>query len=154
MMGKVMRYITRADGTFGPDPTGQDGQPMVVLGVKDQDGELVDIVAWYPTFPAKWYLRIGDETPILGAHALVIAAWYHRPVTLYPTPEAWLYARLRDRDQDAVCVLDWSVDLRPLFEGVRGVTCTAPGLEPDLYHSLRNFEPRITTVEGVRRHAA
>ncbi len=149
----MMGYITNADGTFDPDPTGQDGQPMVVLGVKDRDGELVDIVAWYPTFPAKWYLRIGDETPILGAHALALAAYYRRSITLYPTPETWLYARLRDRDLDAVAVLDWSVDLRPLFEGVSGITCTAPGLEPALYHSLRNFEPRITTVEGVR-HAA
>ncbi len=153
MMGKAMRYITRADGTFAPDLTGQDGQPMVILGVKDQDGELVDIVAWYPTFPAKWYLRIGDETPILGAHALALAAYYRRSITLYPTPETWLYAWLRDRDQDAVCVLDWDVDLRPLFEGVRGVTCTAPGLEPDLYRALREHEPRITSVEGVR-HAA
>ncbi len=152
-MTSALRYVTRADGTFDPDPTGQDGQPMVVLGVKDQDGELVDIVAWYPTVPAKWYLRIGDETPILGAHALAMAAWYHRPVTLYPTPEAWLYARLRDRDQDAVCVLDWSVDLRPLLEGVSGVECADPQLEGRLHDSLRNFEPRITTVEGVR-HAA
>ncbi len=82
-----------------------------------------------------------------------MAAWYHRPVTLYPTPEAWLYARLRDRDQDAVAILDWSVDLRPLFEGVSGVTCTAPRLEPGLYRALREHEPRITSVEGVR-HAA
>ncbi len=153
MMGKAMRYITRADGTFAPDPKGQEGQPMVVLGIKDQDGELVDIVAWHPDTPERWYLRIGDETPILGAHALALAAYYSRPVTLYPTPEAWLYARLRARDQDAVCVLDWDVDLRPLFDGVSGVECADPQLEGRLYDSLRNFEPRITTVEGVR-HAA
>ncbi len=66
MMGKAMRYVTRADGTFAPDPTGQDGQPMVVLGVKDRYGELVDLVAWHPDAPERWYLRIGDETPILG----------------------------------------------------------------------------------------
>ena len=153
-MTRAQRYVTRADGTFAPDPTGQGGQPMVILGVKDRYGELADIVAWHPDAPERWYLRIGDETPILGAHALAIAAWYHRPVTLYPTPEAWLYARLRDRDQDAVCVLDWDVDLRPLFEDVREVICTAPGLEPALYHALRSFEPKIATVEGVRRHAA
>ncbi len=149
----MMGYITNADGTFDPDPTGQDGQPMVVLGIKDQDGELVDIVAWYSDAPERWYLRLGDETPILGAHALALAAYYSRPLTLYPTPEAWLYARLRDRDQDAVSVLDWSVDLRPLFDGVSGVTCTAPGLESALYHSLRRFGPRITTLVGMR-HAA
>ncbi len=152
-MTSALRYVTRADGTFAPDPKDQAGQPVVVLGVKDQDGELVDIVAWHPDAPERWFLRLGDETPILGAHALAVAAYYRRSVTLYPSPEKWLFARVRDRDHAAVCVLDWSVDLRPLFEGVSGVTCTAPGLEPALYHSLRNFEPRITTVEGVR-HAA
>ncbi len=152
-MTSALRYVTRADGTFAPDPTGQDGQPMVILGVKDRYGELVDLVAWHPDVPERWYIRIGDETPILGAHALALAAYYRRSVTLYPSPEAWLYARLRDRDQDAVCVLDWSVDLRPLLEGVSGVECADPQLEGRLYDSLRNFEPRITTVEGVR-HAA
>ena len=152
-MGKPMRYITRADGTFAPDPTGQGGQPMVILGVKDRYGELVDLVAWHPDAPERWYFRIGDETPILGAHALALAAYYRRSITVYPSPEKWLFARVRDRDHAAACVLDWSVDLRPLFEGVPSVTCTAPGLEPALYRALREHEPRITTVEVVR-HAA
>ena len=152
-MSSALRYVTRADGTFAPDPTDQDGQPMEILGVKDRYGEVVDIVGWHPDNPGRWWLRLGDECPILGAKALALAAWYRRTVTLYPTPEAWLYARLRDRDQDAVCILDWSVDLRSLFEGVREVICTAPALESALYHALRSFEPRIMTLAGVR-HAA
>ena len=152
-MTSAPRYVTRADGTFAPDPTGQDCYPMVILGVKDRHGELVDLVAWYLDAPENWYLRIGDETPVLGAHALALAAYYRRSVTLYPTPEAWLYARLRDRDHAAVCVLDWDVDLRPLFEGVSGVECAHPHLEDRLYDSLRRFEPKITTPVGVR-HAA
>ena len=152
-MTSAPRYVTRADGTFAPDPAGQDGQPMGILGVKDQDGDLVDIVAWYSDAPEKWFLRLGDEAPILGARALARSAYYRRSVTLYPSPEKWLFARVRDRDHAAVCVLDWDVDLRPLFDGVSGVTCNAPGLESALYHALRDFEPRITTVEGMR-HAA
>ena len=140
-----------ASGAYRPSDA---GQWAVILEVRDRHDELADLVAWLPDDPGHWWLRDGDETPLLGARALAIAADCHEPVTILPTPEAWLFAH-RERSEGAVvCVMDWGVDLAPLFDGVSRVDCDSPDLQKRLLRSLRTWEPPIIAPrQGARRVA-
>ncbi len=138
-----------ASGNYRPS---DDGRWAVILGVQDRFDEIVDLVAWSPDDPGSWWLRHGDEVPLLGARALAFAADRHEPVTLLPTPEAWLFAHSKPNSRAVVCVLDWGVDLGPLFDGVSHVECDSVGLRDQMQRALRSWEPKIT---GRRpRHAA
>ncbi len=154
-----------ASGNYRPS---DDGQWAVVLEVRDRHNELADLVAWSPDDPGHWWLRHGDETPLLGARALAFAADGVGPVTLLPTPEAWLFAHRERPKLDAgesgaevslssgavVCIMDWGVDLTPLFDGVLRVDCDSPELQKQLQRSLRAREPRITAPrQGASRAA-
>ena len=155
-LGRV-RFL--ADGTWRADPS---GFPAVLMAVHDRYGEPVDLVAWSPDKPSEWRLRFGDECPILGAADLAQAAWYQEPVSLYSTPERWLLSRRRPTPPP-VCVLDWGVELGPLFDGVSHVECDSVGLRDQMQRALRLWEPEITAPgknlsapRGFReaRHAA
>ena len=154
-----------ASGAYRPSDA---GQWAVILEVRDHDNELADLVAWLPDDPAHWWLRHGDEVPLLGARSLAFAADCHEPVTLLPTPERWLFAHRERSKLDArmagaevyvgpgavVCVLDWGVDVGPLFDGVLRVDCDSPELQKQLQRSLRAWEPRATAPrQGARRVA-
>ena len=154
-----------ASGAYRPSDA---GQWAVVLEVRDRHNELADLVAWLPDDPGHWWLRHGDETPLLGARALAFAADGVGPVTLLPTPEAWLFAHRERPKLDAgmigtevyvgpgavVCIMDWGVDLAPLFDGVLRVDCDSPELQKRLQRSLRAREPRITAPrQGASRAA-
>ena len=139
-----------ASGNYRPS---SNGQWAAVLGVHDRHGELVDLVAWFPGRPFPWWLRHGDDCPILGARALAMAAWHGDAVKLYASPEAWLRAQYHG---DAVCILLGGIDLRPLFDGVSRVDCETVKLKHHLEVQLRAFEPRLLApapAEG-KRHAA
>ena len=147
----VERIVTTTSGTFAPD---DHGKLAAVLGVDDRYGELVDLVAWFPDRPSPWWLRHGDDCPILGAAALAQAAWHGEAVKLYSTPEAWLSAQSREGSGWMVCILDWGVDLAPLFDGVSRVNCDSPELQNRLWRAFRKREPRITAPgRGARRAA-
>ncbi len=143
---------TSDDGTYQPDPA---GEWAAILAVHDRFGELVDLVSWLPENPCRWWLRVGDETPILGCQALAFAADCGKRIRLWSTPEQWLRAGgLGQRHQD-VCILHWGVDLAPLFDGVSHVLCESLGLEHRLRSTLRIWEPKInTTPRSEVRNAA
>ncbi|MCH8096405.1 MAG: hypothetical protein IID53_04950 [Proteobacteria bacterium] len=144
----VERIVTTAGGTFAPDDV---GVLAAVLGVDDRYGELVDLVAWRPGRSSPWWLRHGDDCPILGARALAMAAWHGEAVKLYASPEAWLRAQYHG---DAVCILRRGIDLRPLFDGVSRVDCETIKLKQHLERQLRAFEPRLWVPAEGTRHAA
>ena len=130
----IVRIQTRPHGTFRASRT---GKRAATLGVEDRFGNLTDIVAWF-TSPSPWWLRRGDQTPVLGAKALAIAAWDHTPIALHRTPEHWLKF-----GGEGVCILDWGVDLRPLFQGVPQINCTSRELKERLWCAFRKLEPKI-----------
>ena len=147
------RVAFLADGTWRADPS---GALAVLMPVHDRYGDLVDLVAWFPDKPSAWWLRYGDECPVLGARALAVGAWHGLSVRLYSTPQSWLRAQCRggvDGAFHGVCVLRWGLDLKPLFEGVSRVDCDSAELERRLRRSWRAWEPRTSRPEGVR-HAA
>ncbi len=130
------------DGTWRADPS---GAPAVLIPVHDRDGVAVDIIAYHLNDPSEWRLRFGDECPILGAADLAQAAWYQEPVSFYSTPERWLIGRRRAPSVPSpVCILDWGVELEPLFEGVSRVECDSPELRDRFRKAIRSWEPKIT----------
>lgn len=140
-------------GTYRPVAA---GQAAVILAVDDRYGEIADLVVWSPDKPSEWWLRFGDECPILGAADLAFAADCHEPVTLLPTPEAWLFSHSKPNSRAVVAVIDWGVDIGPLFEGVTTVSCDSPELRDRFRKALRAWEPKTTSTSSTRevRHAA
>ena len=134
------RVVTTADGTYRPDPA---GEWVAILAVHDRFGELVDLVSWFPENPLRWWLRVGDETPLRGARALAFGADCGKPIRLFSTPERWLGARGARGRHVAVAVLNWSVDLTDLFAGIKNIVCDTPGLERRLREKMREWEPEI-----------
>ena len=148
----VARIAAQADGSFAYS---RSGSLALTLAVEDRHGDMVDVVAWRD--PSPWWLRRGDQTPILGAPALAMASWHHDPVLLWETPEAWVRSHRPGGEADrhhCVCILRWDVDLRPLFEGVPRIDCAVPELRGQLRKALRRFEPQITAPPPEVRRAA
>lgn len=117
----------------------------------------MDLVAWFPDDPTRWWLRHGDETPILGARALAIATWYGEPIQLYGTPELWLHAHSRAYDMDTargICILQPGVDLKPLLDGVSRVDCENAEVEDMLRRAMRAWEPKLRSLAEANCHAA
>ena len=137
----AIRIAGKDDGTYSPDP---HGRLAVLIPVRDRWGEIVDIVAFIQDEPEQWYCRSGDETPILGAQALAEAAWDHRPLVLWETPIQWLLQR-----RSGSVVLDWGVDLRPIFEDIPAVDCQSPALSDRLQQNFLEFGPRLNVRTGT-----
>ena len=145
----ALRIETRPDGTYRVEPT---GRLAVLVPVRDRWGEIVDTVAFFQDDPGRWWLRFGDETPILGSQALAHAAWERQPLMLWETPLQWLL-----KHRSGSVVLDWGVDLRPLFEDIPAINCQSAALRSRLQENFLAFGPRLTVradddvgIEGVQ----
>lgn len=72
-----------------------EGQPAIAVPVSYSITaaalEPIDIAAWVPSDPSRWYVRTGYGD-ILGAEAIDEAAHYEVPLPVYSTPLAWLQA--------------------------------------------------------------
>jgi hypothetical protein len=76
------------DGTF---EFTNSGPPTVVIGVHGPDLDLVDLVAWRPSNPARWRLRLGFADFLGEVHA-DYAALLYGPLRLFNSPLSWLRA--------------------------------------------------------------
>ena len=63
--------------------------------------EIADVVAWIPSDPSRWFTLCNTGHP-LGDDALHYAEFWSEPVTLHPSPLAWLAA-----DGEGVVIADW-----------------------------------------------
>ena len=94
---------------FEPAPA---GVPVIVMGVSEHPDEgLVDLVAFEPSNPVRWFLRLGNAV-VLGLHNVRLALFEESPVFIHATPLDWLRANC----QGAV-VLDWKADILSRLEG-------------------------------------
>ena len=137
----ALRITAKDDGTYSVDP---HGQLAALVPVRDQWGEIVDAVAFLPDEPEQWWLRFGDDTPILGAQALGHAAWERQPLMLWETPEQWLLNHRR-----GAVVLDWGIDLRSIFDDVPAIVCQSRALSDRLKENFLAFGPRLTVTTGT-----
>lgn len=90
-MAECIEYAANVDvirhgKTYTPTPDA--GVTCIALPVYD-GGDIVDIVAWSPTDPLKWYTRRGTDS-VLGAYDLQQAIVYRTPLKVYPSPCQWL----------------------------------------------------------------
>ena len=145
----AIRIAGKDDGTYSPDP---HGRLAVLIPVRDRWGEIADIIAFIQAEPEQWWRRYGDETPILGAQALAQAIFERQPLVLWETPLQWLLQR-----RSGSVVLDWGVDLRPIFEDIPAINCQSPALSDRLQQNFLEFGPRLSVraeadnlSEGVR----
>lgn len=76
--------------------------------VRSATGKLVDVVAWEPAHPDRWYHQTG-QLPLLGAEELERVSWTTLPTYLVDTPARW--RELDRRLISSICILDWSADL-------------------------------------------
>ena len=113
----------------------------------DSDGELSDLIAWFPEQPVRWWFLYGNE-PILGSRQLAVAAYFGEAIKLYSTPERWLLA-----SGDGAVILRWGIDCRDLFDGIARVECDCQQLQRRFRKALRSWEPTVASVREVR-HAA
>ena len=137
------RIKAHDNGLFEFSP---EGELAAVARVHDSEGDLADFVAWFLDRPGEWWLRYGD-IPILGSHALAVAAYHGDGTRLYATPEAWLLGGRR-----GVCVLLWGAPLNDLFAGVGNIECDNPALGKRIMTALRRWEPRVKLMRPEARH--
>lgn len=70
----------------------EDGKPVILMGVNEHPDEgLSDIVAFEPSNPVRWYLRLGNAV-VLGLHNARLALFNEEPVHVHATPLDWLRA--------------------------------------------------------------
>lgn len=160
-LGKI-RICAHTDGGYTLDPT---GELAAIMDVVDRNGELADLVAWFPDNSRAWWLRYGDH-PILGAEALAIAQYHCGAIRLHATPEDWLAGavdhwcritagRFPHSPYSAFCILRWDIDLREALEGTGSIVCDDLELQKRFRRILRQWEPRVTVARqgGVLRAA-
>ena len=140
------RIKPSSDGIYKPDPA---GEPAIILAVVDSNDRWCDTLAWFYDDPSKWWCLFGDETPVLGAENLGVAAFCGHPIVLHATPQDWLLAGGK-----GACVIRWGAYLRELFDGIPAVRCDSPALRARLQNALRSWEPRLTVSRVEVAHAA
>ncbi len=105
-------------GTTGrlwmPEPTGTPAfvqpvwngpAPSVYCGVENP--VLIDMIAWRPDDPSRWWYRTGDGDA-LGINNLDLAHVEGWPITFEPTPLDWLRAGCRGAVLLGYCEAQWA----------------------------------------------
>lgn len=89
-----------------------DGVPVIVMACFEHPDEPpVDLVAFQPSDPTRWWLRLGNAI-ILGLHNARLALFEQAPILVHPTPLSWLQA-----DCAGTVVLDWKRDVLSYLDG-------------------------------------
>lgn len=135
------------DGRFRHDGS----EPAIIVPVRDRYGLICDCVAYLDDDPGEWWLKEGDQSPVLGARELAIASAWGDPIAAHPTPEAWIKA-----GGIGICVLDWGVSLLDLFDGIPRVETNhlpspVAAALADRIH--KNFFKSVPFVERPRKEA-
>ena len=115
----------------------------------------VDLVAWDPKRPDKWWLRMGGVATWIGAGAIMDAAsedwdeWlYGHPqpgLTLHQTPLDWLKAGARN--DGAVVLQDGRRLWRDIFQGVKKITVADTAFADVVYKKIKKRPPTAKLPE-------
>lgn len=129
---------------FGPN-----GSPAFIHPIFDGDGDVIDLIAWRPSAPSRWWLRTGIAT-MLGEVAVHACYVHESPLRLHRTPLNWLR-----RSGWGAVPLDWQCARFDLME-------IADFIAEDLQHGIEIEDqlrgparplPRIRVPDEIRRAA-
>jgi hypothetical protein len=120
----VARVRVYGNGLFEPDP---GGTPHVIVadGPIDRAGRLewVDqLVAYRAGDPSRWHVRLFG-VDVLGVEAIEAAKFDRGPLTLHPTPAAWLATGCQ-----GACIARWDVNPLTAFLGISELRPASPAL--------------------------
>lgn len=122
-----------------------DGVPVIVMGVSEHPDEpIIDIVAFQPSDPTRWWLRLGNAV-LLGLHNARLAVFEEAPVLVHGTPLDWLQAECR-----GCCVLDWNADILSRLEGYGVLTDAATGKRLEGAFQRHIHIPPVRVMEAQR----
>ena len=142
------RIRTYSDGSFMREPE-DDALPVITMVVNDECFNFLDIVAWQPGLPGRWWLEYG-QTDVLGLPAISYAEFNENPLTLFETPLAWCLGR-----GTGACLLSWDVDPRSVFSGIPEVCCESEALQDRLRRRIWEcVRPNFSITCGEVRRAA
>lgn len=105
-LGGARGIVSKTRGTWQPGEPKRD-EWLETLPLFDRVGNalvVVDILAWYPGEPGKWWSRTG-AVPVLSEHRLAAALAARKPVRVYRTPSVWNEAG--GGGAAGCCILDW-----------------------------------------------
>lgn len=149
------RIIAERSGLYQPHP---DGWPAAILAVHDQAGAIIDLVAWNPESPGRWWRRLG-RAQVLGAVEIDKASHFGVPLRLVATPDEWAMMHWPSSASiwPCACVVDWQ-HLNPqfTFTGVEIVT-DLPGVAARIHRAeaaISRRERLKITLEGEGLHNA
>ena len=97
--GLAVARISTVGRLWMPEPT---GTPAFILPIWDgpapsiysgaENPVLIDMIAWRPDDPARWWYRQGEVDVVLGIDNLDLAHTEGWPISLHRTPLDWLRA--------------------------------------------------------------
>lgn len=129
---------------FQPHP---DGRYAVIVPLVDF-GELIDLIAFDPRDPTKWWFRLGGE-PLLGASALAEQLISQR-LHVYRTPLSWL-----QHGCDGVVPLDFNRAAIGLITAQNGIVAEDDAHVSELHRALTNAAQwRLPDIYLQKREAA
>lgn len=113
----------------------------VPVGVQCDEGWdfLVDILAFQPRNPTRWWLRRGCAA-ILNPEGVRRAEHFREILAVWSSPLAWLKS-----GGQGIVILDWSAHLPLWLSGVSAIACETPALAGRVQSALR--EQTITTPD-------
>lgn len=135
-------------GRWWPDP---EGTSAIVLPVVEH-GEVIDIVAFRSSQPARWWWRAGCAS-MLGQDLLDRSVWPGDKLLVVGTPLAWIAAA-----GQACCILDWGLpdyEIAPLRDR-NELVCDTPLLAGRLRKRLAQPRrvPPISIQMGIANGVA
>lgn len=101
---------------YEPDPDGETSAIIAPVWSGDSYSMVMDLVAWFPDRPGKWWSRasIGD---LMGWANFDYADIAGEPLTLAATPQSWLAS-----NGEGCCVLHWPTMI-PKLRSISRLDC-------------------------------
>lgn len=116
--------------------------------IENEDGEIVDAVAWPVDDPSKWFLWTGRGV-VLGAAELRLGGECEVPIVLVETPEAWVRRHAAGAHLTC-CVVDWSGAVVEALSAAWSVVPETRELGTRLERALRDSWARPTWLAKPR----
>lgn len=109
---------------------------------------LVDLAAWRPSGPSRWWLRRNEPATMLGRENLEDAARAETPIQLFRDPLGWL------QDGGRGVVILNSDHLQHVFQGLREVICD--GVEQGRWFAnwMKQPTPPIPAISVIEKNLA